>query len=390
MNPAASLFYLGTLVSSIGSFTFNICLVAFLVRSGFDLFHVSLILGLQRLVPILISGGLGHRTDALSPKLTVVSAELGAAAATFGILWAWSLGHSGYWFLVAFTIAKTSIVSFQVGSKAKLTKLLADESYASNSQHAVWFNKATQGATLFAGICAWPIIKYLGFNAAIWFDLLTFAVNGLLVWSIQFKGEAESTAIAKPTIFSKFVDFYRYNGRTAVLDLVLAISMMGTTSFTARLAGNNQVWVAVLIGSYGAAVWIAGSLERAKILRSQSLIFWAGLGLSYALLGCFPERGLVTLCFALLKDTFYWLLLHRISTHIQMDTPQPVMGAVTSARVTQMILILASGELMVGAWSKVVPVFYDGLWRGIFCFAVLAALCVPKFRTEEKYGYARL
>ena len=131
-------------------------------------------------------------------------------------------------------------------------------------------------------------------------------------------------------------------------------------------------------------------VERAKILKSQSLIFWAGLGFSYALLGCFPERGLVTLCFALLKDTFYWLLLHRISTHIQMDTPQPVMGAVTSARITQMVLILASGELMVGAWSKVVPVFYDGLWRGIFCFAVFAALCVPKFRTEEKYGYARL
>jgi hypothetical protein len=391
MNPAALLFYFGTLISSIGSFTFNICLVAFLVRSGFDLFHVSLILGLQRLVPVLVSGVLGHRTDELSPKLTVVAAELGAAAATIGILWAWSLGHPGYWFLVAFTITKTSIVSFQVGSKAKLTKLLADESYASNSQHAVWFNKATQGATLFAGLCAWPIIKYLGFSAAIWFDLLTFAVNGLLVWSIQFQGEAASIdTLAKPTIFSKFFDFYRYNGRTAVLDLVLAISMMGTTSFTARLAGDNQVWVAILIGSYGAAVWIAGSLERANVLKSQSLIFWAGLGLSYALLGCFPERGLVTLCFALLKDTFYWLLLHRISTHIQMDTPQPVMGAVTSARVTQMVLILASGELMVGAWSKVVPVFYDGLWRSIFCFAVLAALCVPKFRTEEKYGYARL
>jgi len=391
MSSTGLLFYLGTLISSVGSFTFNICLVAFLVRSGFDLFHVSLILGLQRMVPILVSGGLGHHTDRISPKLTVVLAELGAAAATFGILWAWSLGQSGYEFLVAFTVAKTSIVSFQIGGKAKLTKLLADTTYSSNSQHAVWFNKVTQGATLFAGLCAWPIIKYLGFEAAIWFDLLTFAVNGLIVWSIQFKADTQSMeAVSKSTLFSKFGDFYRYNGRAAVLDLVLAVSMMGTTSFTARLAGDNEVWVAILIGSYGAAVWIAGTLERAKILKSQSHVFWVGLGLSYALLGLYPGQGYLTLGFALMKDTFYWLLFHRISTHIQVDTPQPVMGAVSSARFTQMVLVLASGELLVGAWSQVVPVLFDGLWRTVFCFIVVAVLSAPRFRTEEKYGYARL
>jgi hypothetical protein len=153
VKPNAAFFYLGTLISSIGSFTFNICLIAFMIRAGFDLFHVSLILGLQRLVPILISASLGHRTDSFSPRLTVVFAELGAAAATFGILWSWSLGNKGYWALVAFSLLKTSVVAFQLGSKAKLTKLLADNSYASNSNHAIWFNKATQGATLFAGLC---------------------------------------------------------------------------------------------------------------------------------------------------------------------------------------------------------------------------------------------
>lgn len=392
MNTAAILFYSGTLISSIGSFTFNICLVAFMIQSGFDLFHVSLILGLQRLVPILITGGLGHRTDEFSPKLIVVIAELGAAAASLGILWSWSIGHSGYWFLVAFSLLKTSTVAFQIGSKAKLTKLLSDDSYASNSKHAIWFNKVTQGATLFAGICAWPMIKYLNFQTAIWFDLLTFATNGLIVWTIQFKDEAATVAVASmQTIFSKFRDFYRYNGRAAILDLLLAITMMGTTSFTARLAGDDQLWIAVLIGSYGIAVWVSGFIEKSQKIKSHPLALWAGLGVSYALLGMYAGLGSITVALSLCKDIFYWLLFHRISSHIQMDTPQSVMGAVSSARSTQMVFVLASGELMVGAWSKVVPIFFDGLWRSVFCLLVVGALMMlPKFQVEARQGYAKL
>jgi hypothetical protein len=391
VKPNAAFFYLGTLISSIGSFTFNICLIAFMIRAGFDLFHVSLILGLQRLVPILISASLGHRTDSFSPRLTVVFAELGAAAATFGILWSWSLGNKDYWALVAFSLLKTSVVAFQLGSKAKLTKLLADNSYASNSNHAIWFNKATQGATLFAGLCAWPIIQHFGFETAIWFDLLTFAANGILVWSIQFNEEKPSAVVtAAQTLSSKFRDFYRYNGRAAILDLLLAVSMMGTTSFTARVAGDDKLWVAILIGSYGAAVWISGFIEKSQKIKFNPLILWAGLGASYALVGMYAAQGPLTLFCVLSKDIFYWLLFHRISSHIQMDTPQAVMGGVTSARFTQMVLILASGELMVGAWSKIVPVLYDALWRSAFCFAVAVVLMAPQLQSETKQGYAKL
>lgn len=391
MNRKVALFYLGTLISSIGSFTFNICLIAFMVRSGFDLFHISLILGLQRLVPMFILGVLGHRTDSLSPKLTVILAELGAAAATFGILWAWSEGHPAYVFLVAFTLLKTSIVSFQIGSKAKLMKLLADDTYASNSNHAIWFNKATQGATLFAGACAWPIVKYGSFEVAIWFDLLSFVANGLIIYFIRFENEGVAGASeSKQTVLSKFLDFYRFNSRAAKLDLLLAVSMMGTTSFTARIAGDDQTWVAVLLASYGASVWISGFFEKSKYKKLHPLVLWAGLGVSYVLIGLFPARGVATLGCALLKDTFYWLLFHRISSHIQTDTPQSVMGAVSSARFTQMVIVLASGELLVGAWSKTVPVLFDGLWRGVFCFVVLAAYRLPLFHAERKSGYAKL
>lgn len=391
MKTAALWFYLGTLISSVGSFTFNICLVAFMVKGGYDLFHISLILGFQRLVPLFVSGLLGHYTDALSAKMTVVFAEIGAALATFGILWAWDQGASAYWYLFAFTLLKTSIVAFQAGSKAKITKLLGDSSYSSSANHAIWFNKATQGGTFFAGIVAFPIILFWNFEAAIWFDLLTFLVSGAIVFFLPIsETKSEKLEPTNTGVLTKFTDFYKHNPRAAALDLVLAISMMGTTSFTARLAGNDQKWMAVFIGGYGLAVWISGFIERSQMLKNRSLTFWMGLGISYALLGFFPERGFLTLSLALAKDTFYWLLLHRISSHIQMDTPEKVMGAVSSARITQMVLVLAIGELLVGTWSKIVPVAYDGLWRGAFCLLVFFALRSPKYQGEEKYGYAKL
>jgi hypothetical protein len=391
MKKAALWFYIGTLISSVGSFTFNICLVAFMVKGGYDLFHVSLILGLQRLVPLFVSGLLGHYTDALSAKMTVVFAEIGAAFATFGILWAWDQGASAYWYLVAYTLLKTSIVAFQAGSKAKITKILGDSTYTSSANHAIWFNKATQGGTFFAGIVAFPIILFWSFEAAIWFDLLTFLVSGLIVFLLPISETKSKTSESLSIgVLTKFTDFYKYNPRAAALDLVLAISMMGTTSFTARLAGNDQKWMAVFIGGYGLAVWLSGFIERSQVLKNRSLTFWMGLGISYALLGFFPERGFLTLSLALAKDTFYWLLLHRISSHIQMDTPESVMGSVSSARITQMVMVLATGELLVGTWSKIVPVAYDGLWRGAFCFLVLLILRSPQFQAEAKYGYARL
>lgn len=384
-------FYFGTLISSVGSFVYNICLVAFMIQGGYDLFNVSLILGLQRLVPMFAAGVFGHYTDKFSPRLTVVLTEFGAALATFGILWAWEQGQAGYWYMLAFTLMKTSVISFQVGSKVKITKILSDSTYASNASHAIWFNKATQGATLFAGIIAWPIVAKLNFETAIWLDLISFIINGVIVFFLPIQGPSKENGESIVSgIFSKFKDFYKYNKRAATLDALLAVSMMGTTSFTSRMAGNDQTWMAVLIGGYGFSVWAAGFIEKSQILKNRSLTFWLGLGLSYSFLGFSAGQGFLTLALVICKDTFYWLLLHRISSHIQMDTPQSVMGSVSSARTTQMIAILATGELLVGSWSKILPVEFDGLWRGVFCLVILLLAKLPMFQVQGKTGYARL
>jgi MFS family permease len=387
---SAILFYSGTLISSIGSMTFTICLLAFMLKLGHELFYVSLILGLSRLIPVAFSTLWGQFTDKLPPRSTVIATELLAAAMSLGILLSWNYGKEAYWFLLVFCVLKGSIVTFQGGSRAKIAKYFSDDSYASNSKNAIWYNKVTQGATLFAGLSAWIIIENFSFKVAILVDMLSFVLNGFLILLITVKDKKEKTSNEREPFYKKFLDFYRFNPRVAKLDFLLCFSMMGTVSFMARLAGQDQRWNALFMAGYGFAVWFAGIIERGQYLKNFSNLIWIVLGISFIVLGFIPGREWLTLSVSIIKDTCFWLLFHRISTYVQMDTPQKVMGGVSSARMIQVAAVLAIGEIAVGAWQKVIPVFYDGLWRGVFCFILVAAMMLPQFHYEVKDGHAKI
>lgn len=253
---SALLFYSGTLISSIGSMAFSICLLAFMIKDGHSLFDVSLILGLSRLIPVAISTFWGQLADRLPPRLTVVATEFLAAAMSVGILLSWNHGKAAYWHLLTFCVLKACVVIFQAGSRAKITKLLSDDTCASNSKNAVWYNKATQGATLFAGLLAWVIIENFDFQTAVFIDLISFIVNGIFIYLISVKADSDQIDVEREPFYKKIIDFYRYNPRAAVLDFALCVSMMGTVSFMARLSGQDQKWNALFMAGYGFCVLV--------------------------------------------------------------------------------------------------------------------------------------
>lgn len=359
----APLFYLSTLVSSIGSFTFNMSLIAFMLQSGFHLGHASLIIGLQRLVPILVTGIWGHLTDRLSPRKTVAVAEILAAFMSVSLLLLWNGGKTFYPGLVALCVLRSVVVSFQAGSRIKITKILAGDGYKNSSKHAIWFNKATQGATLFGGAFAWFFIKFLSMKAAIAFDALTFVFAGAAAWLISTDA-AENTTPAKEDWHQKFKDLFKFNGRAAAFDIILAVAMMGSVAFQSRMAGHDQSWAAAYMAGFGLAVWVAGFLENGVTSSFSSTPFWLLLGVSFCGLSLLTKPGVLSLSVFFIKDLSYWILLHRIASHIQTDTPVQRMGSVSSARMSIMIAILATGEILVGAWSSVVPLWAETILRG--------------------------
>jgi MFS family permease len=388
----SQLFYGGTLISSIGSMTFNVALVAFMLKSGYSLFQATLVIGLQRLVPIIISFLFGDVADRIAPRLVVLTTELVAAIGTLGILWSWKLGLPGYTWLLSFSLLKSIGLSFQGGSRAVISKLLSTDEYASHSKNAIWLNNVTQGATLFGGALGFLCVRYSSLPLAIWFDFSTFAINGLFLCLLTVgKGSAVSfIATRSDSILKKFADFYRYNPRAAILDGLLALAMTGNMAFRARVAGSHEEWIPLFMLSYGIAVWVAGYVEQSGRMKEKAASIWIALGVSYALLGVLPEGSYFSFPLFLIRDTAYWLLLHRISSYIQADTPESVFGSVTAARNTVMIAIIASGEILVGAWQSIVPLSAEGLWRTTLCAIIAIMVLIQKIEPRLNYERPRI
>ncbi len=381
----APLFYFGTLISSIGSFAFNIALIAFMLKSGFHLGHASLIIGLQRFVPVLTTGFWGHLTDRMPSTTTIAVAEIIAGLSSAGILFIWQGASTSYLLLVALCVIRSVVVSFQAGSRSKITKLLSDKTYAGNCRNAIWLNKATQGATLFGGLFAWLLIRYFSFETAVIFDGLTFLLNGIIAVLIpNLTGSENSSVQSIPRISwsEKFHELFQFNNKSAIFDILLVIPMMGTVAYMSRLAGSDQSWTGIYMAGYGLAVWVAGFLERGITSKISSYPFWIFLGLSFTVLGFLPHPSPGVLVVLFLKDLSFWIIFHRLSAHIQMDTPLNKIGSVMSARNCIITAILTLGEVVVGAWSNSVPLATESLLRGFFAAGVGIILVMKSVKSE--------
>lgn len=377
-NGSAFLFYLGQFLSSMGSLTFNLCLVAFMPQAGFDLAQISLILGLQRFIPVFIMGIWGHLTDTLNAKMTVVVLEILAGFLSISLLLIWDDANTNYIAFLTVCILRAILVNFQTGSRVKLSKLLSDGSYQSNAKHAIWQMKATQGATLFAGLVGLVLIKFLSLKTAIILDFISFLANGLIILFIPGNIKNEKNISQNISWKQKFSDHFKYNKQAAILDIALAISIGGLISFFARVSGSDHIWNALFLTSYGLSVWIAGFLERSFAKKFSSTPFWLLMSVSFILLGKFGGPNLESLILMFVKDISYWIILHRISGHIQNDTPVHSIGSASSARFAIMVIILSIGEILVGAWSSVVPLWLESLMRALVALSIGLGLMMSK------------
>lgn len=378
----ALLFYVGQFLSAMGSLTFNLCLLAFMPRAEFSLAQISMILGLQRFLPVFVMGVWGHLTDSFSPKLTVAVLEVVAGILSVSLLFVWNESNTNYALFLALCVLRATLVNFQTGSRVKISKLLSDGSYQSNAKHAIWQMKATQGANIFAGLIGVLLISFLSLKVAIILDFFTFVANGVLTLFMPDEESSRQKAGSNISWSQKFSDHFRFNRQAAILDIALAVSIMGLVSFFARVSGADHVWNAFFLTGYGVAVWLAGFLERSFAKRFSTVPFWFVMGVSFVLLGQVAGPNIESLVLMFVKDLSYWIILHRISGHIQNDTPVQSMGAVSSARFSMMVVILSVGEILVGAWSNTIPLWLESSVRATVTIGVGLALIMNRKKEE--------
>lgn len=370
-------------MSSVGSTTLQISLMVFMKLDGYSLLQIGAVIGGARFAALITSLALGDLADRIQPKALILWTELFSVLISAALAWAWSRGQNGFGLFICLYLLRSGVLAVQQPGRNKIAKLVSDDTYLSNSRQAIWLNKVTHGAMFFAAGISLLAIVLESFYWVIAFDAVTFLVNTWIIFRARLDTRSASTAPKKYSVTEKFKDFYRYNFRTALLDLCLAFALCGGNLFTVRMAGNNEAWIPVYLTSYGLAVWVTGYLERINYVRRLHSIIWLAFGFSFFLIGTYPGRGVLTWFLFLVNDHCYWLLFHRYSSAIQTNTPIEKMASVSSARMVQMILILASGELLVGSWQNIVPLFWEGAWRAIFCVLIALLLRTYLFKKNN-------
>jgi|GEM_PF-1614302 len=382
----ASAFYFGTFLSSVGNMTFTLLAVTFMLKASYTLSDVALLVGLSRFFPLLTTALLGHLADQIHPKRIVLFSEIIALTLSLGILLAWNIGRGGYLFFVGLVVLRACVMSIQNGGRAKIAKILSDSTYASNAKNAIWLNKVTQGATFFAGILGWLAGQLVSFEYVIAFDSLTFLANGVILWTLPSsllstlpmpladKNINQESMILYKSFIKKFSDFYEFASSEAKLDWALAIAMCGFWSLSARTAEIVQISPSYFLISFGAAVWLSGSIERAFPSKFSDEFWWSLLALGFASYSLVQKIPLLMITSAFTKDLAYWMLFHRLSTRIQLKSPEAKMAGIASARFFQIVATLSLGEFAVGAWQKVIPLSAEAFLRSLVCTAVLFVL----------------
>jgi MFS family permease len=336
-------FLIGAFISSLGSQTFMISLIAFMKAANYTLWQIGLIIGSMQFANMIINLLLGDTADRISPRKLVLWTEISAAITAGLLAWTWTKGPAYFDYFLILAVLRASVLAVQGPGKNKIAKLLSDGSYSSNSRLAVWMNKVNYGTIFFAAGFAWLAVSFLQFPPIIMFDATTFLINGIIIWR-YLKVPLTTFANSRFRFIDKFVYFYKYCQKTAFFDLFLTISLCGGNVFIVRFIGSEELWIPIFLASYGLAIWTTGYLQRIKWVQQQHTLFWTGLAVSFFLLSKYPEQGMSTLLCFMLNNHFYWLLYHKYSAQIQAATPAEHMAAVSSARTVQMLLIIAIGE----------------------------------------------
>lgn len=372
----APLFYSGVLISSIGTGAFGTAMFSFLLLNQFSLSQAALLLGLQRLVPTFVVAIAGHWTDRWSPRSTIVVAEIIASVLSLALLVIWHGPDTSLAVLGALSVGRAVIGSFQLGSRAKISKLLSGTTYAGNSRHAMWLNKATQGASLFSGGLAWVFVTYGSLEGAILFDFATFVLNGFIVFALPKLEEAEAveSVPAQPESverwYQKFHSYVVDHRETFLSDVALFLCTGGLIAYSARIAGSEAGWAGLFVAAYGLSVWVSGFMERSLTSKLSLTPYWIGIGACYIALGQFEHASVLAVFISFLKDFCFWVIFHRVSSGLQMRTPMAKMGSIASARAVLIVAISAGAEIAVGAWSNVISLPVESAIRAVIAIGI--------------------
>lgn len=356
-------------MSSLGSVTFFICLMAALLNRGMGPDLVSLVIAIPRLTSVAILTFFGPKLDGWPIRRFLILTEGLAAFLSVLILVLWPKIED---FFIVFLIClslRSALINLQTAGRTRLIRDFSGESEVVNSRTAVALNQAIHGAFFFAAVLS-LMAHNVDLRYIIIFDFLTFVLGGLVALTLNEVKPIESK-VNRP--FDFFDHLYKFAPTVAVFDLALSIVFCGLSILIYKMSLKSSIGIVYLNLAYGFGVWVAGYLEKQGPVRKAHSIFWMILVFCFLGLSLTISNYFLMMIFACPLFITYWILYHRYSGLIQIRAPRNLVGGISAARGIQMISILIVGELIFGKTSEFLPLPDELTLRAVICLLIFVS-----------------
>jgi len=362
---SAFLFLLGIFISSIGSTTFIIGLMAFPLKMGVSAAIIGAAIGTARITGVLVNFFWGPIGDRVNPRKLILIGEIGALLCSVVVLaTSIHLTNDNYLLFIIAVGARSIFTGIQSASIQKVGKAFDDEMGLSG-HFAKYLNKATFGSIFFAMIISLIFLKYGSFSMIIIFDAITFLINGLLLLAsvkpLQSEVSSEPKKINLLRVWTDNKNYFTQCQKLPHLDMLLAIAMMGANTLNVVLLIKHPNLIPYASGVFGLAVWLSTPIQNYLNLKKETL--WLLLGASIGAQGFLIDNPVALLSCSFLRNISYWILYNYISTQIMKNSKAEMFASISSGRQATINMIGAVGEFWVGL--KLTPVFIETVWRGI-------------------------
>ena len=361
--------YWGTLISSLGTFTFPGATVGILTQLHYPIWQIGALMGLTRagtLVGNFIFGDLPDRFDA---RKVVLATEIIAFILSGLLMLTWSLGEKLFALFAIAVFLRFIAISISGPSRNKLIKVLSDKYNKDHFHSAVTLNAVTFGPGVLGSILGFLAIKYYSYYWVLGFDAITFIINGAItVFFIKSTSTIKSQHI--PGLIEKFRIYFSHK-KLILFDILLTLPFMGTNVLMARLSQGIGYRVPVLLATFGLGAIAAPNLLK---MKRNNLTHSLGYGsLVFAFFGLlffrdsFPE--IIALVF--IRNIAYWYLFNLYTGHFQERETTNKLGSLFAARAFLGTAIIGLGEVLSGTFGELISLNTDLTIRGILSMIIL-------------------
>jgi hypothetical protein len=375
-NSSKTFFFLGSAISSIGSFTMMLTLAATLAKQNNGLFLVGLCFGLGRFARLVANFFLGPWVQKLNYKFFLVRSEFAGFVFSILVLTLYKpfLSKNSLLLVVLITL-RTSFISLQQLARAPIVKVFHANTFDDQTKGAVLLNLASSGSVGVAAIVSFFLLKYCSFSVALGIDAATFLVCTVFFWRYlpNFENILQNTEVAPSSrIYNLVIGFQELKSSTGLYywkGILCTLIFAGSNVYSAKVLINHEELIPLVTLINCICVYLSSGIARSKYFKSLELLLWLILSIGWFVITLSPsDKGIFFLSMFLMCLSF-WSIQNYTSGLIQYRTKKHLLGSTIGAQDSQESMLMSAGEIVHGSFASSINLVLDCASR------VVLAIC---------------